>query len=1592
VSQSIGLTAVLELSSFSKAVASYNQAISGMSKNTASTASSISSQFSNAGSSILKFGAIAGGIALAGVAALTGGLVLLGSTALTEFSKYERMSLSIQSLVARDLVQGKQVEVQRQVLASLTKKEADELGGLAGKIQDEELARNTLKARIQEQSEALRQLRDAHGENALDVQTATARLAEMTDQYNDAGVEIDGMKNRLTELSSKNGELVTVLDKVRTGQMSMTDAMAQAGPKAKELLYWISKLAIQSPFTEEGINNAFQTALAYGFNVEKAKELTQAEVDYAAATGKSVETTNLIALALGQMQAKGKVSGQEIIQLTNAGIGVNRILENMGFNLDDVSNGLVDSDKFIQAVIDDMNIFKGAGAAQASTFSGLISTLSDLKAIGLREFFTGTFTAIQPYLVDFVGGLVSATLETGRIRQLGETIGGVVAQGLKQVADFVKIIVSGFRVLGGQKSSVQLFTALRELGFNTDLAKQITDITRGVRELFTTIQAGFQQVGSAFQSGGFLGAINEISSMISEAWTTTIQPALSVWSSNFFNWLLYDVIPAIPGQVTTLVNTISENLRTGWNFVASTLTGWGYNFFNWVTETVIPALPGQLNKIITAISDYLNSQFPTIGGAFDSAVTAIDEGLSKIQGAFTRFGAKGATISILGMLGMDPETIGKIDTTLTSISESISTFVSNVMLAYSRFGGEGAAFSILGQLGVSSDTLVTLKTTLDEIVANVTGFVTRIQEAFTSGSKEGGLFGGMLTSLETTAGEILADIPTTLTKITDAIAGHFRTNVPAFQEAMADWTPKFWEWVNTVVDGAAAALLGVTVAIAAWATSQEAQDSLNKTGSEVGKSIVKGIGLLFDNADEINKVMLKLAGKLLLGVAILTGSLLVVGGQIVAGITSGILAALGIDLKPATFNELGTILTNIGKDIVTIAKTLGTKIVNAINDGLIATLKSGMKLGDEIKKKVEDTRQVIDDFRQLGADAIDGLLEGMKERAGDVLEFLKNLAMDSLAGLGQFWGAHSPATKFMPLGASTMQGVIAGGQSMASEVAKSFTSLGQSAINSLMTGLTVTDPNFIHDLIDDLNIGGFKGASGGGQWRNFRNILINEITAGMSGLEAGTIDFMSKITDVANRFHFPPELAREFAQAEGLVEHLTGTFSVMFQKMRIENMAAAAGIASNFSGIAGAFAGMLQSQMDAFSKAREEAAKLGEANTKLTETLGTQEGKLASLQNELAELTTGEEADTVAIEKKTLAIEKANETLGFQERQLAILRQELAELTSQENVDTLAVEKKQLAIDKLIEGMDDQKKQLVILKEELVRLTEASELDTDAIERKQAAIAELTGEIGKNQEAIAKNEAALVAYHKELAKKVGTGFSSFATNSDKLEADMAMMELLQAFLDTGAEQMRINDQVMGGAFAGTGLTGLWTRVFAQEELNKLLAEQAQREEEITKQKEAQQNLDFLMQQINLIKLLSDRGLNPANILQGITLGLNAGVGDLLAATNRIVEAMVNQINADLQIHSPSGLMIKTFKQVMAGAAIGMERGQSLLSDAVRSIPILNGSIPQPVFSQAGGVGGSSSTYNYNFPMTVNTAATAPAVVRQYEIKRSMYAN
>lgn len=159
--------------------------------------------------------------------------------------------------------------------------------------------------------------------------------------------------------------------------------MLGSGEKAKVFLDDLQAFAAATPFEFPELLSASQRLLAMGFAAEDVKPTLTAVGDAVAALGGNGELVGRVTTALGQMQAKGKASAEEMAQLTEAGIpGWKFLAEAIGTDvagaMDMVSKGAVDAKTVIGAVTDGMNRdFGGMMEKQSQTFGGLLSTLKD---------------------------------------------------------------------------------------------------------------------------------------------------------------------------------------------------------------------------------------------------------------------------------------------------------------------------------------------------------------------------------------------------------------------------------------------------------------------------------------------------------------------------------------------------------------------------------------------------------------------------------------------------------------------------------------------------------------------------------------------------------------------------------------------------------------------------------------------------------------------------------------------------------------------------------------------------------------------------------------------------------------------------------------------------------------------------------------------------------------------------------------------------------------------------------------------------------------------------------------------------------------
>ena len=246
---------------------------------------------------------------------------------------------------------------------------------------------------------------------------------------------------------------------------------------AKTYLEELKVFAAQTPFELPDVQMGAQRLMAMGVSARNVLPYLTAIGDAVSGMGGGAEEINQVVTAIGQIQAKGKVQGDEILQLTEAGIPALRILAaQYGVTTSAMSKmmeqGKVSSDdalpKLIEGIEKGTKATKGFGGMmeqQSRTLAGRWSTIKDVATQGLAG-------AVEP-LLPILGRTmqwVGEKLPDGMSR--AESAG-------RKVAAVLNVMRPLFR---------DMWTAAKDLGrafmdgFG-DSGLTLNDLRRGVRDV-----------------------------------------------------------------------------------------------------------------------------------------------------------------------------------------------------------------------------------------------------------------------------------------------------------------------------------------------------------------------------------------------------------------------------------------------------------------------------------------------------------------------------------------------------------------------------------------------------------------------------------------------------------------------------------------------------------------------------------------------------------------------------------------------------------------------------------------------------------------------------------------------------------------------------------------------------------------------------------------------------------------------------------------------------------------------------------------------------------------------------------------------------
>jgi tape measure domain-containing protein len=271
---------------------------------------------------------------------------------------------------------------------------------------------------------------------------------------------VNGVKNAVTGLVgafaatqaikfvfAKTAELET--------QTKSLEVLTGSVQKAKSIIAELQQLGAVTPFTSTELIDAAKRLNAFGVEGDKVVETTRRLADVSGATGAELQG---LVTAYGQVQAKGRLQGEELLQFQERGIALQGELRKMyGLTGDEfqkaLSKGRIGAEAVEVAIIrltDKGGKYANGAIAQSDTLNGKFSTLTD----GVEQLARTIGTTLAPQIKNIISLAISGI----------EQINVLFATGLK--GDYSRrIAAASTQMTAGARSDALDTTAkiLREI-------------------------------------------------------------------------------------------------------------------------------------------------------------------------------------------------------------------------------------------------------------------------------------------------------------------------------------------------------------------------------------------------------------------------------------------------------------------------------------------------------------------------------------------------------------------------------------------------------------------------------------------------------------------------------------------------------------------------------------------------------------------------------------------------------------------------------------------------------------------------------------------------------------------------------------------------------------------------------------------------------------------------------------------------------------------------------------------------------------------------------------------------------------------------
>lgn len=433
---------------------------------------------------------------------------------------------------------------------------------------------------------------------------------------------------------------------------------------AAEKVEQLKEMAAKTPFGIGDLSQATQTLLGFGIEAEKTEDILKMLGD--AALGDKTKLQSL-SLAFAQATSAGKLMGQDLMQMINAGFNpLNSLAQQTGLSVGQlkeimsgtseealetmlamegvtdygkqiIEQGYISADDLynaLHAATSEGGLFFNGMEKSSQTLSGLISTLTDdfnaLMGTAASPLFKWLKSEVLPgagNLVQAFSDLLTGTGSAENVAKIGSELFIKMANGIADAAPaLVDAFVGGINAIVAKLPIDKLASAGgKMLG---SLAKAVTKLLRGgagiLQQLAPELLAAIPVFMAALLSSVDIGDVIRIFA--------------------FYNVdLLFQILPELINTLTEiipeLISVITMELANQAPSIVTAVTSMLYNIFagalQAVFNLVIELIPMLLNTVISALYGVGQVVLGVISGIYQNIAKIPDTVSNILSGNLT---------------------------------------------------------------------------------------------------------------------------------------------------------------------------------------------------------------------------------------------------------------------------------------------------------------------------------------------------------------------------------------------------------------------------------------------------------------------------------------------------------------------------------------------------------------------------------------------------------------------------------------------------------------------------------------------------------------------------------------------------------------------------------------------------------------------------------------------------------------------------------------------------------------------------------------------------------------------------------------------